>query len=76
MVSDTRYPALCDCEYEWGEAGQQPQRGLSPVEHGGFLFVPLSVLSNKSPCILQDFAPLRATAQKVIFLVWGSNAGG
>ena len=34
-VSDTRCPALHDCELEWEEAGQLPQRGLSPVEHKG-----------------------------------------
>ena len=31
VVSDTRCPALHDCEWEWEEAGQRPQRGQSPV---------------------------------------------
>ena len=33
VVSDTRCSALSDCELEWGEAEQRPQRGQSPVEH-------------------------------------------
>ena len=33
--SDTCCPALSDCELEWGEAGQRPRRGRSPVEHRG-----------------------------------------
>ena len=33
MVSDTRCPALSDCELAGGEAGQRPRRGQSPVEH-------------------------------------------
>ena len=35
MVSDTRCPAVHDCEFEQGEAGQRPRRGRSPVEHRG-----------------------------------------
>ena len=35
VVSDTRCPALHDCELEREEAGQRPQRGRSPVEHRG-----------------------------------------
>ena len=35
MVSNARCPALHDCEFELGEAGQRPQRGISPVEHRG-----------------------------------------
>ena len=35
VVSDTRCPALSDCESEGGEAGQRPRRGRSPVEHRG-----------------------------------------
>ena len=35
VVSDTRCPAFHDCELDWEEAGQRPQRGRSPVEHRG-----------------------------------------
>ena len=35
VVSDTRCPALSNCESEGGEAGQRPRRGQSPVEHRG-----------------------------------------
>ena len=35
VVSNTHCSALHDCELEWDEAGQLPQRGLSPVEHKG-----------------------------------------
>ena len=35
VVSDTRCPALHNCELDWGEAGQRPRRGQSPVEHRG-----------------------------------------
>ena len=40
VVSDTRCPALSDCELEWGEAGQRPQRGQSPIEHRGTFIFP------------------------------------
>ena len=39
VVSDTRCPALSDCELEWEGAGQRPRRGRSPVEHRGILFI-------------------------------------
>ena len=47
VVSDNRCPALLDCELEWEEAGQQPWRGLSPVEHRGTSLC-LSVLLPKA----------------------------
>ena len=31
VVSNTRCPALHDCELELGEGGEWPQRGQSPV---------------------------------------------
>ena len=37
-VSKSRYPALHDCEFEWGEAGQWPWRGWSSEDHRGTLF--------------------------------------
>ena len=40
VVSDTRCPAVHDCEFESGKAGQQPQRGQSPVEHRGTFVCP------------------------------------
>ena len=40
VVSDTRCPALHDCEMEREEAGQRPQRGQSPVEHRGTFVCP------------------------------------
>ena len=43
VVSDTRCPAVHDCKFEWGEAGQRPRRGRSPVEHRGDLSVRPSV---------------------------------
>ena len=46
-VSDTRCPALHDCEFELEEAGQWPQRGQSPSEHRG-TFVRPSVPSRLS----------------------------
>ena len=36
VVSDTHCPALHDYELVCEEAGQRPQRGQSPVEHGDF----------------------------------------
>ena len=39
MVSNTHCPALHDCEFEGGEAGQQSQRGRSPEEHRGTFFI-------------------------------------
>ena len=33
VVSDSRCPALHECEFDKKGAGQQPRRGQSPVEH-------------------------------------------
>ena len=40
VVSDTRCPALHDCELVWEEAGQRPWRGRSPVDQRGTFVLP------------------------------------
>ena len=50
MVSDTRCPALHDCEMEREEAGQRPRRGRSPVEHRGTFVCPF-VRSSVRPIV-------------------------
>ena len=40
LYSDTCHPALYDCELEWEEAGQWPQRRQSPIEHRRTLICP------------------------------------
>ena len=47
VVSDTRCPALSDCESEWGEAGQQLQREQSPVVQRGTFVRPTWKKSQK-----------------------------
>ena len=49
VVTDTRCPALSDCESEGGEAGQRPRRGQSPVEHRGTFVRPSILLSIRHP---------------------------
>ena len=64
MVSDTRCPALHDCEFEQGEAGQRLRRGRSPVEHRGTFvcsFICLSVLDLRHETA--DLKPERAVSK-------------
>ena len=49
-----------DREFEWGEAGQRPQRARSPEEHRGISFVcPFIHLSLPGP-LRPEICPLRA----------------